>query len=103
MRILGLGAGGAGIAALAVGIGYGLHARTLARNVSTQYDQDEYNAGVHANQIAIAGMVSGGVLLATGAVLYWWGHAQDRTSEKAVVMPVISDRGAGLAVIGAWP
>jgi tetratricopeptide repeat protein len=103
VRILGLAAGGVGVATLAVGIGYGVHAHTLSGNVSHQYDPDKDRAGVRANQIAIAGMVSGGVLLATGVVLYWWGHAQDRSSEHAVVMPVISDHGAGLAIIGAWP
>ncbi len=68
-----------------------------------RFDQGKYDAGVQANEIAIAGLVSGGVLIATGAVLYWWGHAQDRVSEKAVVMPVISDRSVGLALIGCWP
>lgn len=103
VRIVGLATGGAGLAALAVGIGYGVHASTLSSSVSKMYDQRKYEDGGQANQIAIAGFVSGGVLIATGAVLYWWGHAQDRVSEKTVVMPVISDHSAALALVGAWP
>lgn len=103
LRLLGLASGGTGVAALAVGIGFGLHARTLSNQVSTQFDHDRYAAGGRANDIAITGFVSGGVLIATGAVLYAWGHAQDRGSEKAVVAPVLSDHSVGLAVLGCWP
>ncbi len=103
VRIIGLASGATGFATLAVGIGFGLHARALSDEVSMRFDQSKYDAGVQANEIAIAGVVSGGVLIATGAVLYWWGHTQDRVSEKAVVMPVISDRSVGLTLIGCWP
>lgn len=102
-QIVGLATVGTGAAALAVGIDFGLHARTLAREVAEQFDQGKYDAGSRANKIALAGYISGGVLLATGAALYWQGHAQDRVSMRAVVVPSISNHGAGLALAASWP
>jgi hypothetical protein len=105
LRSAGLATSGAGIAALAVGTGFALHARSLSNQLQPggTWDPDKDAAGRRANKIAIAGFVAGGALIATGAVLYWRGRVRDRTSEKPIVAPAISDRSIGLVVIGQWP
>lgn len=103
LRIAGVVTGSAGLAALLVGAGYGLHARSLERELSATgavYDSRKEDDGERANQIAITGFVAGGALVAAGTALYFWGH--QRASERPVVAPVVSAHGAGLAITGSW-
>jgi len=106
LRVAGVVSGGVGIAALAVGVGFGWHARSLSNELSepmARYNQGKYDDGDRANQITVAGCVTGSVLVVAGAVLYWRGLARDRAPETAVVAPMVSERSMGLALVGRWP
>jgi hypothetical protein len=106
LRIAGLVTGAAGVAAVGIGIGFGLHARSLSSDLSQRhavYDPAKIRAGERANTIAIAGMAGGAVLIATGAALYWWGHAQGSASERVSVAPLVGERTAGVIISGALP
>ena len=105
-QIAGLAVGAGGVAALAIGIGFGLHARSLADQLSRDgavYDPAKVHAGERANTIAIAGIAGGSALIAAGAVLYWRGAAQSRAAERVSLAPMLSPRTAGLVVSGALP
>jgi len=106
LRYAGLAAGAGGVAALAIGIGFGLHARTLADEVSRDgsvYDPSKVRAGERANTIAIVGIAGGSVLIAAGAALYWWGYTQSRSTERVSLVPMVSHDTAGLVLSGALP
>lgn len=105
LRIAGLAAAGAGIVALAVGTGFGLHARSLSNQLQPghTWNPDTYAAGRRADKIAIAGFISGGALIGTGAVLYWLGHAQDHGLKQPVVAPAVWDHGVSLVLLAPWP
>jgi len=105
-RIAGLATGAGGVAALAVGIGFGLHARSLANELSRDgavYDPAKVRAGERANTIAIIGIAGGSALIAAGAVLYWRGYAQGRSTERISLAPILSQHAAGLVLSGALP
>jgi hypothetical protein len=106
LRWFGVGTGALGVASLAVGIGFGLHARTLSSELShpgTTYDRAKDEAGRTANRVAITGAIGGGVLVVTGAALYWLGAARASSTERVTLAPMVSDRVAGLVVIGVLP
>ena len=105
LRIAGLATGAAGFAGVVVGIGFGLHARSLADELSRPmavYDPSKVDAGHRANAIAIVGMAGGTALVAAGAALYWWGYTQGQSTERISLAPLMSDRAAGLVVAGTW-
>jgi len=106
LRIAGIATGAGGAVVLAVGAGYGLHARSLASELSRPgavYDPAKVRAGQHANTIAITAMISGPVLIAAGAAMYWWGYTHDRRAEKLALAPMVSDQVVGLVVLGTLP
>jgi tetratricopeptide (TPR) repeat protein len=105
-RIAGLATGAGGVAAFAIGIGFGLHARSLADELSRDgatYDPGKVHAGERANTIAIVGIAGGSALIAAGAALYWWGYTQSRTDERVSLAPMLSQHTAGLVLSGALP
>jgi hypothetical protein len=88
-----------------IGIGFGVHARSLSSELSRPmalYDPSKVDAGHRADAIAIAGMAGGTALIAAGAALYWWGHAQGQATERVSLAPMVSDGAAGLVVGGTW-
>ena len=105
-RIAGLATGAGGVAALAIGIGFGLHARSLADELSRDgavYEPAKVHAGERANTIAIVGLAGGSALIAVGAAIYWQGYAQGRSAERVSLAPVLSQHAAGLVLSGALP
>ena len=70
--------------------------------MSRRFDPDQYNEGHRASQIAIACWVSGGVLVAAGAAMYWYGITLDRRADALALVPTVSDHHAGLAVTGSF-
>ena len=106
LRIAGITSGAVGVLALGLGAGFGLHARALSSELSQPgalYSQSKYDAGQRANTIAVTGLVGGAVLVAAGAVLYWWGHVEGERPGRVTLAPVSSDHIIGLAAIGALP
>jgi len=106
LQIAGVAVATSGVAALAIGIGFGLHARSLADQLSRDgavYDPAKVRAGERANTIAIVGIAGGSALIAAGAVLYWRGAVQSRPAEHASLAPLLSPRAVGLVVSGALP
>lgn len=101
LRLSGIATAGVGAVSLAIGIGFGLHARSLADEVSQSYDAGKESAGRSANKIAITGMIGGAALIAAGAVLYWWGYTQGKGESGVALAPVVSDRLVGFAVSGS--
>jgi tetratricopeptide (TPR) repeat protein len=105
-QIAGIAVGAGGVVVLAIGIGFGLHARSLADQLSRDgavYDPAKVHAGERANTIAIVGIAGGSALIAAGAVLYWRGTTQSRAAERVSLAPMLSPRAAGLVLSGALP
>jgi tetratricopeptide (TPR) repeat protein len=106
LRIAGIATGTVGLVNLAIGIGFAVHSRTLNDRVSNRpgmtFDPDTDAAGHRANVLAYVGSIGGTVLIAMGAVQYWWGYTQGRSAERVSIAPVVSDRLAGLVVAGTW-
>jgi hypothetical protein len=106
LRLSGLGVGAIGVASLVVGVGFGVHARSLAGELSrpgATYDPGKVDAGQSANRVAIIGLVGGTLALAVGATLYWRGHARGKDAARVTVTPMVSDQLAGLVVGGVLP
>jgi tetratricopeptide (TPR) repeat protein len=101
IRIAGLVTAGVGAFALAVGVKYGLDARS-ASDYITHYtgtwgdtERQRYADGEAANRdMKIAYLVGGG-LVATGAVLYWYGS-------RMQAVPVAGSQTVGIAVSGRF-
>ena len=67
------------------------------------YSPAKENEGHRDDNIAIAGWITGGVLVGTGAVLYYVGHQQGRHAPSLTLAPVLSDELTGVVVSGALP
>lgn len=106
LRFVGLGAGGVGVVALGVGIAFGIHARSLADELSqagAMYDPKKVDRGHTANSIAITGIAAGSALVVAGALIYWRGLANRHTKEQISFAPVVGTDRIGLGVAGVWP
>lgn len=100
LRLTGLTVGAVGIIGAGLGLGFALHGRTLNNDVEKTYDPAKVHAGDRANTIAYLGGIGGGLLIATGAALYLWGHRQ--ANEHLAIAPAVAPNMAGLVVRGAW-
>jgi len=88
-RIAGIALGGVGIVGLGIGIGFGIRGASLKSevadkcNMSCVWDsmeiQDLHQAGQRANTLSWIGYVGGGVALAGGVALYWYGRSRVET------------------------
>jgi hypothetical protein len=96
--------GAGGVVGVVIGIGFAVHSSTLNRRASAEmtFDRGTDSAGHTANAIAYVGTIGGAALVAAGAAMYWWGHAQGRSAEQVSIAPVVADRLAGLAIAGTW-
>lgn len=93
LRIAGLATAGVGVVLLGTGIGVGLHANSLANELtkvsaqhgtwSAQY-QSDYDSGKSAATAATVLYVLGATAIATGAVLTWLGWPKAETVTTAV-------------------
>lgn len=108
-RTIGLAVGGAGVVGLVVGSVFGLVAKSTYDNAlqngchgnpngcSQQGEQDGQTAHTQAT-ISTVGFIAGGVLLGTGAVLYF-------TAPRAgavEIAPAVGSNDAGVTVRGIW-
>lgn len=102
LRLSGIAIGSAGVVTLGIGIGFGLHAQSLSDQASRSFDPAKVHAGEQANTIAITGMITGPLLIAGGAALWWWGHTQGNR-EPIVLAPMVSDQLTGFFIAGPLP
>jgi tetratricopeptide (TPR) repeat protein len=105
LRIAGLLSGGAAAIAFSVGIGFGLRAQSIEDELSrpmAPYSRDREAEGERANQIAITGYATSGVLLALGATLYLIGNRRDSAEQAIAIAPVVSEQLAGLVISGSF-
>lgn len=108
LRLAGIGTAGAGLVAIGLGVYFGLHAATLSNEISNvssshgtwvpPYPAD-YGSGTSSATAANVLYATGGVLVATGAVLTYLGWPRG-TSVTAAIAP--SSGGAQLAVVGQF-
>ena len=103
LRLAGLATGSVGVVSLIVGTGFGVRAHRLAKELSTQYDEDKTHDLDRANVIAGLGWVGGAVLVGAGATLYWLGHTRDERKDGVVLAPLFSEQLTGLVVSGPLP
>lgn len=104
LRLGGLASAGAGVVGLAVGVGFGMRAKSLSDELSepgAEFDPRKVRQGERAETIQITGFVAGSVLVAAGAVMYWWGYREARTGDGVALLPVITDQLTGLALSGS--
>jgi tetratricopeptide (TPR) repeat protein len=109
-----LGAGGAGVAAVAVGLGFGLKARSSYDDAEALCGEDLVCPAASLPQgqklvsdarssatISTVLVIGGGAAIAAGVIVYL---TAPRTRERATarLVPVAHDRGAGLALTGAF-
>lgn len=108
LRLAGVGTAGAGLVVIGLGVYFGLHAATLSNeisNVSSSHGTwvapypSDYGSGTSSATVANVLYVTGGVLLATGAVLTYLGWPRG-TSVTAAIAP--GNGGAQLAVVGQF-
>jgi len=110
-RIAGLVTAGVGVVGLTIGIIYGVDAQNASNQISNwpkgtpwpnNIKQLEAN-GQSDQNIQIAGLVAGGVLVVGGAVVYYLGLQSGRSpAEHASVRPVVGPGYGGVAFGGAW-
>ena len=102
LRIAGLATAGVGVIACGLGVKFAFDARAAADTLSqhtsgpwTDAEEATYRAGEAANRNMIISYVVGGVLVGTGAVLYWRGA-------RTTLVPVATTTSASLAVAGQF-
>lgn len=101
LRIAGLATVGAGAIALGFGVKRGLDARSAADDIThhsgtwTDEERQLYADGQAANRDMKIAYVVGGVLVTTGAVLFWWGS-------RMHAVPVAGPQTAGVAIAGSF-
>jgi hypothetical protein len=100
LRIAGAVTFGVGVAALGAGVGFALAANKLADDLersSTSYQRSKESTRSTYATLSTVGYAAGGVCVAGGAVLYFLGWRQGRSS-AATVQPMVSTRSAGALV-----
>jgi tetratricopeptide (TPR) repeat protein len=100
LRVAGLATAGAGAVGIAIGIGYSIRGANLKNRVANDcatscvWDQEKSldAAGRHANTIATASYIAGGVVALTGAGLFVWGRVR---VETVTVAPAVGGASVG--------
>lgn len=103
LRIAGIAMFGTGAVAAGVGVLFGLHARSLSNELSAQgavYDPQKVSDGQAANRNMIISTIAGGALVAGGVVAYIVG-SNKQSSDHIALVPIMFDRGGGLALNGS--
>jgi tetratricopeptide (TPR) repeat protein len=101
-RILGIAMFGTGAVAVGVGALFGLHARSLSNDLSTQgavYDPQKVSDGQAANRNMIISTIVGGALIGGGVIVYVMG-ANKQSSDHVALVPIVFDHGGGLSLGG---
>ena len=106
----GIGAGAAGLLAVGIGIYEGVQARDISNQINARGDDQDWQDDIRDLQVRgqryedrqIAFLIGGGVLVATGAVLYILGRpsGSEQTAGKAAVH--VTPTTNGVAVFGRF-
>jgi tetratricopeptide (TPR) repeat protein len=105
LRIAGLTCGGLGVVAVGLGLLEGVMAYYASRKVATeaQFNPSEDTAGKRFQDAELGYYVVGAGLLATGAVLYYFGARAARTTPSGLSLsPVLGPGTAGLSAVGVF-
>ena len=103
----GMGAGAAGVLAFGIGIYFGLKAKSISDSITNHNPNEPWpmdiktqeSDGKSDNTKGIVLMITGGALIAGGAVLFYLGHEKDK---EAIVTPTATPTSVGLAVSGRF-
>jgi tetratricopeptide (TPR) repeat protein len=113
-KYIALGSGAAGVAALGIGLGFGVKASSTYKEATALCGDDLVCSPANINEgrqlvrdarstatISTALVIAGGAAIAAGAVVFL---TAPRTAERATarLVPVMDDRGAGLAITGGF-
>jgi tetratricopeptide (TPR) repeat protein len=110
LEIAGYAAGGAGLVALGLGFYFGSQAQKISDDITNHTDKTiawrddikSYEAkGQRDENLQIAFLISGGVLVIGGAALYLLGHSKS-SSETLAVTPTATRSSAGVALSGSF-
>jgi tetratricopeptide (TPR) repeat protein len=110
-RLAGLITAGVGVAGLTVGIIYGVKAENASNEITNWPKHTAWPNNIlqlqadgrNDEDIQIAGLVAGGVLVVGGAVIYYLGHQKGASAnEHASVRPVVAPGYGGIAFTGGW-
>ena len=111
LKYAGYAAGGAGLLALGVGFYFGSEAQKISDDITNHTDTTiawrddikDYEAkGQRYENLQIAFLVSGGVLVLGGAALYMVGRSKKPTTETMALRPTASASSAGVVLSGSW-
>jgi hypothetical protein len=110
LQWVGMGVGGAGALGLAVGIYYGIQARSVSDEITNHKITDPWPANIkqiesdgHNDQkLQIGFLITGGVALVGGAVLYFVGRSQSAADEHVSIAPVVTPTSVGLSLGGSY-
>lgn len=111
LKIAGYVAGGAGLVALGVGFFFGSEAQKISDDITNHTDTTiawrddikDYEAkGQRYENMQIAFLVGGGVLVVGGAALYMIGRSKKSNTETMALRPTASANGAGVVFSGSW-
>jgi hypothetical protein len=115
-RALGLTLGGVGVVGVGLGVAFGLMASSAwssaksaclpggpsmcSGNVSAA--NADHSAAVTDGTIATVGFIAGGLLVATGAILFFTGHHETSPAPSLALTPIVGPRQAGIGLSGGF-
>ncbi len=111
LKIAGYASGGAGLVALGLGFYFGSEAQKISDDITNHTDttvpwrddiKDYEATGQRYENLQIAFLVAGGVLVVGGVALYLVGNAKKSSAESLALRPTASADGAGVVLSGAW-
>jgi len=111
LKIAGYAAGGAGLIAFGVGFFFGSEAQKISDDITNHTDTTiawrddikDYEAkGQRDENLQIAFLVTGGVLVIGGAALYILGRSKSESMETMALRPTATANSAGVAFSGSW-
>jgi tetratricopeptide (TPR) repeat protein len=111
LKIVGYAAGGAGLVSLGVGFFFGSEAQKISDDITNHTDTTiawrddikDYEAkGQRYENLQIAFLISGGVLVVGGAALYLVGRSKQSNTETMAVTPTATATSAGVVFSGSF-
>ena len=106
VRIVGLSVMGGGVVAAGIGIAFGLKARSLSNDLSSdkEYDTGRIQQGQDANRDMKICYLAGGTLLIGGAITYLFGRViENQIEQRHTSLSIVpTDGGTSFAVIGTF-
>jgi hypothetical protein len=111
LKIAGYVAGGAGLLAIGAGVFFGSEAQKISDDITNHTDTTiawrddikDYEAkGQRYENMQVAFLISGGVLVLGGTALYLIGRSKKTNTETMALRPTASANTAGVVFSGSW-